>query len=365
MVSRGGVSWDGAGGAIARCGRHRQPSERDCQICGAGMCDRWCDYGSWVHFGELSTSKLHGGGLEWARHMYDMTFSAQYRVWQQEEWLPSDDAGVGYALVGTPGLVMPLQKLGAVLRGRHGALVHVCEDCMLAVTADAAELIAAGQICEAPFCERKPESACHCCGGSFCRACLTVGGFAVPEVSCDHGPWPVIYGQASGRLEEADVPYSAEERYPAAGLCISCGCERIHALKKEGRRILAQDYAARLARLQGPGGQTVLAVPAASRLTAGGRRHETGKSQEVARGYAAEIARRAAEAVAARPCRRSKSPGSGVRCAPHTEYVPIPGKPRASSSRLRLGYADNSWRDFPSLRQPGGARRDGVRRQRP
>jgi hypothetical protein len=293
------------------------------------MCDRWCDHGSWVHYRELSTSKLRGGGLEWARHMYDMTFSPQYRVWQQEEWLPSDDAGVGYALAGSPGLVMPLQKLGAVLRGRHGGLVHVCEDCMRGAVADAAELIAAGQICEAPFCERKPESACHCCGGSFCRACLTVGGFSIPEVSCEHGAWPVVYSQASGRPEEADVPYSAQERYPAAGLCISCGCERIHALKQEGRRILAQDYAARLARVEGPSGQTVLAVPAAPRLTPGGRQQETRKSQEAARAYAAEIARRAAVAVAARPCRRSKSPGSGVRCAPHTEYVPIPGRPRA------------------------------------
>jgi len=296
--------------------------------------------------------------------MYDMTFSSQYQVWQQQEWLPSDDVGVGYALVGTPGLVMPLQKLGVVLRGRHAGLMHVCEDCMRAVVADAAELIAAGQICEAPFCERKPESACQCCGGSFCRACLTVGGFAVPEVACDHGPWPVIYSQALGRLQEADVPYSTEERYPAAGLCVSCGCERIHALKQEGRRILAQDYAGRLARLQGPGGQPVLAVPATPRLTPGGRRQEARKSQEVARGYAAEIARRAAETVAARPCRRSKSPDPGARCAPHTEYMPVPGKPRASPARLGLGYADNSWRGRPPLIRPGRAGRAGLRGER-
>jgi hypothetical protein len=293
------------------------------------MCDRGCDYGTWVHFSELSTSRLHGGGLDWLRHMYDMTFSPQYRTWQQEEWLPSDDAGAGYALAGMPGLVMPLQKLGTVLRGRHGALAHVCEDCLRGAVADAAELITAGQICEAPFCARKPESACQCCGGSYCRACLTVGGFTVPEISCDHGSWPVVYSQASGHPEEADVPYSAEERYPAAGLCISCGSERVHALKQEGRRILAQDYATRLARLREPGGQPVLAVPAASRLTTSGRQQETRKSQEVARGYAAEIAQRAAEVVAARPCRRSKSAGPGARYAPHTEYVPVPGKPRA------------------------------------
>jgi hypothetical protein len=298
------------------------------------MCGRWCDYGSWVHFRELSTSKLRGGGLEWARHMYDMTFAPQYRVWQQEEWLSSDAACVGYALAGVPGLVMPLQKLGAVLRGRHGGLARVCEDCMRGAIAATAELIAAGQICEAPFCARKPESACHCCGGSFCRACLTVGGFAVPEVSCDHGTWPVVYSQASGHPEEADVAYSAQERFPAAGLCVSCGCERIHALKHEGKRILAQDYATGLARLWGPGGETLLTVPAASRLTAGGRQQETRKSQEVARGYAGEIARRAAEIVAARPCRRSRS--AGPRYAPHTEYVPIPGIDRRTGDQRQL-----------------------------
>jgi hypothetical protein len=327
MAARSGISWDGASLATARCGRHREPCERDCQICGAGMCGRWCDYGGWVRFSELSTSRLRGGGLEWARHMYDMTFAPQYRVWQQEEWLSSDDARVGYCLAGIPGLVMPLQKLGAVLRGRHGSLSRVCEDCMRGVTADAAELIGAGQICEAPFCERKPESACRCCGGSFCRACLTVGGFSVPEVSCDHGSWPVVYSQASGRPDEADVPYSAQERYPAAGLCVSCGCERIHALKQEGRRILAQDYGSGLAGLRTPRGEILLAAPAASRLTAAGRQQETRRSQEAAREYATEIGRRAAETVAARPCRRSKSPGP--RYAPHTGYVLIPGKPRA------------------------------------
>jgi hypothetical protein len=100
-------------------------------------------------------------------------------------------------------------------------------------------------------------------------------------------------------------------------------------LKQAGRRILAQDYATRLTRLREPGGQAVLAVQAASRLTAGGRQHETRKSQQLARGYAAEIAQRAAEAVAARSCRRSKSAGSGARYAAHTGYVPMPGKPRA------------------------------------
>jgi hypothetical protein len=246
---------------------------------------------------------------------------------------------------------MPLQKLGSVLRGRHGRLAHVCEYCLRGAITDAAELIVAGQICEAPFCERKPESACGCCGGSFCRGCLTVGGFAVPEVSCQHGSWPAIYSQASGQPQEADAPHSAEERYPAAGLCVSCGCERLHAIKEEAARILEQDYAPRLASIRGPRGQELLTVPAASRLTPGGRQQETRRSQEAARGLAAEIASRAAEAVAAGPCRRSKSAGPGGRYAPHTEYIPIPGKPRSSLSRLRLRHADNSRAGRSSVRR--------------
>jgi hypothetical protein len=286
-----------------------------------------CDFGPWAHFPELSTSKTAGGGIEWARHMYDTTFSPQYRVWQDEEWLPSSGADVGYILVAdspgqaSSGLVMPLQKLGAVLRRRHGRLRHACRDCMLGAAIDAAGLIAAGNLCETPFCARRPEGQCGCCGAAFCRGCLTPGGYSVDGVACGHGSWPVVYSQASGQPDEADIACSTRERYPPGGLCVPCACERVHALKAAATRAFEQDYETRLARLSGPGGRLLFAVPAASRLMSGARRKETRKSREVARCYAAEIAASAVHAVAGSACRRSRDAPATAGFAPHTGYV--------------------------------------------
>jgi hypothetical protein len=97
--------------------------------------------------------------------------------------------------------------------------------------------------------------------------------------------------------------------------------ERIHALRAEAERVFEQEYVMRLARVAGPDGGPGFAVPAGSRLTSGGRLKETRKSREAAREYAAEIARRAAVAVAAGPCRRSGSLLADGRYAPHTGYV--------------------------------------------
>jgi hypothetical protein len=302
------------------------------------LCERWCDFGPWVHFKELSTGNVSGGGIEWARHMYDTTFSPEYRVWQAEEWLPTAGAGVGYLLAAqeSNGLVMPLQKLGVVLRRRHGLLRHACRDCMLGAAADAAGLIAAGEICQTPFCARKPEGSCSCCAAAFCQGCLTPGGYSVDGVSCDHGNWPVIYSQASGRPDEVDMACSTREMYPPGGLCVPCACERIHALKAEASVTFEQDYAIRLARLSGQGGQPLFAVPAASRLTSGGRKKETRESREVAHHYAAEIAAGAAHAVAAGRCRRSKGASATAGLSPHTGYVLI-GKPAPRQATRQAG----------------------------
>jgi hypothetical protein len=259
--------------------------------------------------------------------MYDTTFSPEYRVWQDEEWLPTSAAGVGYILVAdtleqaSSRLVMPLQKLGTVLRRRHGRLHHACRDCMLGAVVDAAALISAGDICETPFCARAPEDRCDCCGAMFCRGCLTPGGYSVEGVTCGHGTWPVVYSQASGQPDDADIACSTRERYPPGGLCVLCACERIHALKTEATRAFEQDYVIRLARLSGPGGRSLFAVPAASRLTSGGRQKETRKSREVAQHYAAEIATRAAQAVNGGECRRSKDAPATASFAPHTGYI--------------------------------------------
>lgn len=293
------------------------------------MCSRWCDYGRWVHFRELSTGSAQGGGIEWARHMYDITFSPEYRVWQEDEWLRSDSAGLGYALAdvadadgrGVTGLVMPLQKLGAVLRRRHGRLGHACADCMIGAAPEAADLITAAEVCESPFCERKPEDACRCCAAAFCRGCLASGGYATPGPACDHGTWPAVYSQAAGQAGEADVPYRMAGRLSEDGVCVLCREERTHALRMEAARVFEQEYMVRLARVAGPDGEPAFAVPAASRLTSGGRLKETRQSREAARGYAAEIARRAAVAVAAGPCRRSRTLAADGRYAPHTGYV--------------------------------------------
>ncbi|HEX4830968.1 MAG TPA: hypothetical protein VH478_07745 [Trebonia sp.] len=284
-----------------------------------------------MHFPELSTGKAAGGGLEWARHMYDMTFAPRYQVWQQEEWLPSDRAGVGYLLIGGQGggggqeggapgpLVMPLQKLGLVLRRQQGQLRHACARCLAGAARAAAGLVMAGEACQAPFCARKPEGGCGCCDGGFCRGCLTGGGYGAPEAACEHGRWPVVYSQAPGRLAEAGAAFSTAERYPPGGLCMACGGERAHALKAAATAVFEQDYAARLARVAGPGG-AVHAVPAAARLTAGGRLKEARKSRAAAAGYAAEIARRAAD-LAAGPCRRGRPAAPGGGYPPHTGYV--------------------------------------------
>jgi hypothetical protein len=291
------------------------------------LCERWCDFGPWAHFPELSTSKAAGGGIEWARHMYDTTFSPEYRVWQDEEWLPTTAAGVGYILVAddpelaSTGPVMPLQKLGAMLRRRHGRLHHACRDCMLGAAVDAVALIAAGDICETPFCARAPDGRCGCCGAMFCRSCLTPGGYSVAGVTCGHGTWPVVYSQASGQPDDPDIACSTRERYPPGGLCVPCACERIHALKTEATRAFEQDYEIRLARLPGPGGRPLFAVPTASRLTSGGKQKETRKSREVARRYAAEIATRAARAVDGSACRRAMDAPAAATFAPHTGYV--------------------------------------------
>jgi hypothetical protein len=304
--------------------------------------------------------------------MYDTTFSPEYQVWQAEEWLPTAGAGVGYLLVAdstdsgstdsgstdsgstdsgstdsgsagsrgadpagatraSNGLVMPLQKLGAVLRRRHGQLRHACRDCMLGAVADAAGLIVAGETCETPFCTRKPEGSCGCCAAAFCRTCLTPGGYSVDGVACDHGSWPVVYSQASGRPDDVDMACGAQEMHPPEGLCVPCACERIHALQAEATWAFEQDYAIRLARLSGQGGRMLFAVPAASRLTAGGRKKETRESREVAHRYAAEIAARAAHAVAAGPCRRSKGALATAGLAPHTGYVLV-GKPASGQA---------------------------------
>jgi hypothetical protein len=274
--------------------------------------------------------------------MYDKTFSPEYQVWQAEEWLPAAGAGVGYLLaadgaasssaeLAANGLVMPLQKLGAVLRLRRGLLRHACRDCMLGAAADAAGLIAAGEICETPFCARKPEGSCSCCGAAFCRGCLTPGGYSVDGVACDHGSWPVIHSQASGRPDDVDMACSTQEMYPPGGLCVPCACERIHALKAEATAAFDRDYAIRLARLSGQGGQPLFAVPAGSRLTSGGRNKESRESFEVAHRYAAEIAARAAQAVAAGPCRRSKGACAAASLAPHTGYALI-GKPASGQA---------------------------------
>ena len=331
---------------------HRQPIAADCEACGAALCERWCDFGPWVHFKELSTGKVPGGGIEWARHMYDTTFSPEYRVWQAEEWLPTAGAGVGYLLAADGagsgsaeppsadpagaqrapnGLVMPLQKLGAVLRRKHGLLRHACRDCMLGAAADAAGLIAAGEICQTPFCARKPEGSCNCCSAAFCQGCLTPGGYLIDGVACDHGSWPVIYSQASGRPDEVDMACGTREMYPPGGLCVPCACERIHALKAAATAAFEQDYAIRLARLSGQGGQPLFAVPAASRLTSGGRKKETRESREVAHRYAAEIAASAAHAVPAGRCRRSTGTSATAGLAPHTGYVLI-GKPASGQA---------------------------------
>jgi hypothetical protein len=265
--------------------------------------------------------------------MYDTTFSPRYRVWQETEWLPSDRAHAGYLLAegiasAPASLVMPLQKLGAALRRTRGQLRHACADCLARAATEAARLIGTRAVCRAPFCSRTPDGSCPCCQGAFCRGCLTGGGYAVDEVACDHGSWPVIYSQASGRPSRADAAYSTAERYPPGGLCVPCGCERAHALKAAAAQAFEQDYAARLAPVPAPGaGATVHAVPAPFRLTSGGRLRETRQSREVARDYAAQIARRAAQAVADAPCRRGRAAAPAGDYPPHTGYVVI-GTPR-------------------------------------
>jgi hypothetical protein len=254
--------------------------------------------------------------------MHDTTFAPEYRIWQREEWLPTATAGY---LMCAPGaattLVMTLQKLGAVTRLRHGDIRHACQDCLSAAGPEAMDLIAGGAICEAPFCARKPESGCGCCGGAFCRNCLIDGGYAVDTVACDHGSWPVICSQPAGRPWEADIAYTTEERYPPGGLCVLCACERIHAVKAAATRVFERDYAGRLSLLSGPDGVALFAVPAPARLTSGGRLRATRKSRQVAQAWAAEIGALADRSVAGLACGRSKEPATGGGYAPHTGYV--------------------------------------------
>jgi hypothetical protein len=143
-----------------------------------------------------------------------------------------------------------------------------------------------------------------------------------------------VHSQASGRPQQADLAFSTQEMYPPKGLCVPCARERIHALKAAATVAFEQDYAIRLARVPGEDGHSLFAVPAASRLTSGGRKKETVASRDAAHRFAAEIAARAAQAVTG-PCRRSKEASATAVLAPHTGYVfVLAGKP-ASGQAVR------------------------------
>ena len=342
--------------------RHGEPIVRQCQICNAGLCLRRCDYGPWAYREDLAVASSTGGGLWRARETYDKAVmrgdlnALEHAVWQKRESLPAD--GIGYLIIDQiknqhSGPLMSLQKLGAVLRRKHGPLRHVCLKCITGAMADAIQMISIGEMCASPFCGRHPDWTCQCCARVFCghsraREDMSSGG-------CYHGDFPVINAGLSGGGFGGG--FATEVKQSRRGFCEPCAGEQAHGLKEFAMQIFEQEYASRLIKVDQPSTYHVrpqFMVPAASRRTRNGRLKESLKSSEIAQAYASEFTERVrakASETTGGPCRRTQTLASaGSTYAPHTEYVLVDGQGHALP--IPRGPRNDMLRPTPLINQP-------------